>query len=152
MPDIDHIDVEFPGDQSLVDHFDVDQPDQESLTTEILEPPGQVTIKPAGTDVVIKSFVIESVGPPGPQGPQGIPGPPGQGFYVIGESPSGALDGVNTIYTTTGNFMENSLSVFLNGLRLQQFVDYVVPMVNGFQMNYPPLGGDTLVVDYVVQS
>lgn len=153
MNGIDHFDVDFPVDPSGIDHFDVEQPDQTPIQINVEEPPQQVTVKPLGTDVIIQAFVIEGIGPPGPQGIQGIPGPPGQGYFVVGELPGGPLNGTNTTFTTLVAFMGNSIAVFLNGLRLQQLLDYVIISGNaGFQMNYPPLSGDTLMVDYLVHG
>jgi len=151
MPDIDHIDVLLPPDPSGIDHFDVEYPG-ETIQIDIGPPDQPLTIRPLTPDTLIQSFEIESIGPPGPQGPQGIPGPPGQGFYVMGELPIGAIDGVNKTFTTMMDFMDNSLSVSLNGLRQRQSGDYTVPDASSFQMNDPPLSGDMLIVDYIAQG
>jgi hypothetical protein len=166
VEEIDHIDVELESDTSGIDHFDADLPDQ-TIKIDVHAPPGQISVSTTGEDLLIRTFEIEKLGPPGPkgdqgeqgiqgdtgeQGEQGIPGPPGQGFNIVNELPSGVINGVNKDYFTALDFMPGSLCVFLNGLRLRQFIDYVVPVVDGFQMNDPPLPGDTLLVDYLVQD
>jgi hypothetical protein len=95
MPDIVHIDVEFPGDQSDIDHFDVETPDENVQ----LDVPSQspIGIEPQIIDQIIEAFVVElgQPGPPGPIGPTGPEGPSGpigpQGIQgPIGETgPSG---------------------------------------------------------------
>ena len=109
-------------------------------------PPDQITVQ-TGQDVLIQTFVIESIGPPGPPGPQGIPGPPGQGFIVQGETPVGAVNGINTLYTTQNHF--STIRPFLNGLGLKVGLDFLVSGVNTFTMIMAPLTGDTVTVDYV---
>jgi len=70
--------------------------------------------------------------------------------YIFGENPSGDIDGVNKTFTTLYNFVETSLEVFLNGLRLDQGAgrDYLLDGDNGFILNGAPLNGDDLTVNY----
>jgi hypothetical protein len=157
---IHHFDIVNIGDQSNIDHFDVEIEVEQApiviqeaptLITADIEYTPPVKISPVYA-TIIQAFVIESIGPPGEPGPPGIPGPPGQGFEVKGELPGGAIDGVNKTFTTMLDFMDNSLAVFLNGLRQAQTNDYTVPGPNSFHMNDSPLPNDTLVVDYLVQD
>ena len=71
--------------------------------------------------------------------------------YVFGENPMGDVDGVNKIFTTEYDFVESSLEIFLNGLRLDEGVDrdYLLDGDNKFIMNDAPIGGDDLTVNYV---
>lgn len=85
----------------------------------------------------------------------GPPGPPGIGISssdtdVVGEVPSGAVDGVNKNFVTALNVKTNSLAVFVNGLRQKQTLDYTVTGANTFQFNVAPALGDLVTVDYVV--
>jgi hypothetical protein len=43
---------------------------------------------------------------------------------IIGETPTGLLDGQNAIFMAKQNFVPESLEVFLNGLRLTNSLDY----------------------------
>lgn len=72
------------------------------------------------------------------------------GIAITGEIPSGDIDGMNITFITSNNYVTESLRVSLNGLRLSRGVgnDYVESTPDTFIMNYTPLPGDTLEVDY----
>lgn len=80
-------------------------------------------------------------------GPRGVQGNPGTVTFVLGETPGGAVDGVNMDFTTAAEF--DSLWVFLNGLRMKAGSDYNLTGPDSFTFTYPPTTGDTLTVDYV---
>jgi hypothetical protein len=82
----------------------------------------------------------------------GPPGAAGGDTAVLGEVPSGAVNGVNTTFTTVGNFVSGSLAVFVNGVRLKNTLDYNVTGANAFQMVAAPLTGDLLTVDYRIAA
>lgn len=65
---------------------------------------------------------------------------------VLGEVPTGAIDGANRFYTTAAAF--NALEIFLNGLRLQEAIDYETLSSTTFSLFEIPIVGDTLVIDY----
>jgi hypothetical protein len=100
-------------------------------------------------------------GPPGPQGPQGVPGPqgpqgpPGSGvggtgtIQVWGETPTGAINGVNLTYTSANPYSPGLLAVFLNGLRLRRSADYNETGAQSFAFLTAPLVGDSLSIDYM---
>jgi len=90
-------------------------------------------------------------GPQGPQGPQGVPGTPAAGALVMvwGETPTGAINGANTAFTTTNAYRAGLLAVYLNGLRLRRGADYNETGANSFGFLAAPLSGDSLSVDYV---
>lgn len=74
------------------------------------------------------------------------------GTEIVGEVPSGAIDGVNTVFTTAHNFIPSTLKLYLNGLRDNSF-SVIGP--NQFQLiGFIPLPGnltaapDDLRVDY----
>lgn len=69
---------------------------------------------------------------------------------VENEFPTGAYDGVNTTFTTVYKFVEGSLQVYYNGIRLAPggVYDYTVTGLMQFDMNIPPDSGDLILVDY----
>jgi hypothetical protein len=66
---------------------------------------------------------------------------------VLGETPAGAIDGVNRTYTTANPYI--ALAVFLNGLRLRHSNDYTETGNQSFQLLSAPLSGDSLSIDYI---
>ncbi len=70
--------------------------------------------------------------------------------HVENETPSGNIDGINTLFTIEHASIEGSLQIYLNGLRLRPGVgfDYTMPNNQSFIMEYAPLPGDELWVDY----
>ena len=69
---------------------------------------------------------------------------------VVDEIPAGAIDGMNTIFTTAQAFTGSDLFVYLNGLRQHRLTDFAIINQTSFQMTNPPLVGDTLTVDYLI--
>lgn len=72
--------------------------------------------------------------------------------YVVGEIPTGVIDGVNATFTMTHKFTDDSVEVFLDGLRQEPFL---YDEVNNQQIIFheaPPIDdGDTdrkIVVNY----
>ena len=67
------------------------------------------------------------------------------------EVPSGLVNGVNAVYTTSQDFIEGSQLVFNNGLlqRLGASFDYTVTDDDEITFNFAPLTGDYLLVSYV---
>jgi hypothetical protein len=66
---------------------------------------------------------------------------------VWGETPAGAIDGVNRTYTSANPYI--ALGVYLNGLRLRHSDDYVETGNQSFQLLNAPLSGDSLSIDYI---
>ncbi len=67
--------------------------------------------------------------------------------FVLAEVPGGAVDGINTAYTTLVNYQK--LWVYLNGVRMKPGTDYDEDGGNDFHFLYPPTTGDLLIVDYI---
>jgi hypothetical protein len=67
------------------------------------------------------------------------------------EVPSGLVNGVNAVYTTSQDFIEGSQLVFNNGLlqRLGASFDYTVTDDDEITFTFAPLTGDYLLVSYV---
>lgn len=94
-------------------------------------------------------------GPTGPIGPQGPTGPSGGGggsaiVFVDAETPGGAVDGVNAIFTVANApSPSSSLAVYRNGIHLSLNVDYIFSGVTiTFATNAKPTAGDLLFVTY----
>ncbi|HXB12017.1 MAG TPA: hypothetical protein VNZ45_08540, partial [Bacteroidia bacterium] len=68
---------------------------------------------------------------------------------VNGEIPSGVLNGINTLFTTTFPFRNNTLSVYLNGNKLILGVNYTVSIPQQFILVTAPVSTDLLRVDYI---
>jgi hypothetical protein len=69
------------------------------------------------------------------------------GNFVLAEVPGGAVDDVNTAYTTLADYAK--LWVFKNGVRMKPGEDYAEDGGNDFHFLYPPTTGDLLIVDYI---
>ena len=68
------------------------------------------------------------------------------------EIPTPPPDGVTTVFKVSQTYQANSLSVWLNGVRLVARLDdgYAELIEGSFRMKEPPLAGDTLQVKYGV--
>jgi len=93
----------------------------------------------------------------GEQGPQGDPGTDGDdaGIYnslVSDEAPTGAVDGVNDTFTVAaGEYIPNTLEVFLNGLKETRGVHLTetTPGSGVFTLDEAPLPGTIIRVNYM---
>jgi len=68
--------------------------------------------------------------------------------FVVGEIPTGTVDGVNTSYHSANSFEAGTLEVHLNGMRLRSN-DYSETGASTFVLNVAPKSGDLLLIDYV---
>jgi hypothetical protein len=69
---------------------------------------------------------------------------------VTGEIPVGPVDSLNVTFTASADFQGSTLKVYLNGQRLtpgagHDFV-HASPTVI---LNYPPIAGDIILIDYL---
>lgn len=72
------------------------------------------------------------------------------GQFVDGETPSGDVDDVNTVFTLANNPIAASVKVYQNGIRLNETDDYTI---DGDEITFvtPPESGppsDIILVDY----
>jgi hypothetical protein len=69
---------------------------------------------------------------------------------VVGETPSGVINGTNLLFTTQAPFVVETLSVFLNGIKQRIGVsnDYTIINDQTFAMNFAPITLDVLEVNY----
>jgi hypothetical protein len=72
------------------------------------------------------------------------------GGVIADEVPGGAINGLNTMFTT--HYAYKLLWVYLNGLRLHEGGDYTETSDTAFQLIEPPLTGDRLTVDYYIED
>jgi hypothetical protein len=84
---------------------------------------------------------------PGIQGPRGFPG---TGARIYGETPTGAMNGTNTIFTLVHQYQPGTVTVFRNGLREYPVIGYTESGPARITMADPPLADDTIAVDYLV--
>lgn len=64
---------------------------------------------------------------------------------------SGEADGINTRFTTTYNFIPESLLLFLNGVYLNVSDNYEILNDNTVSMIFPVLPGDKLEANYAIK-
>jgi len=64
---------------------------------------------------------------------------------------TGLRNSVNTVYTTSQNFVSGSTRVFVNGVRQSRggIYDYTETAANQITFNYAPDNGDLIVIDYI---
>jgi hypothetical protein len=68
---------------------------------------------------------------------------------VNDEIPSGQINGVNTLFTTTYPFKGSTLSVYLNGAKLMNGLDFTLNIPQQFTLVDPPVSPDLLRVSYL---
>jgi hypothetical protein len=79
-----------------------------------------------------------------------IMGPPGTAGEllqsgIVGEVPTGFINGTNRNFTTANSYITGTLAVYLNGNRTKDFTE---TGANTFAFNNAPLTGDVVHVDY----
>lgn len=72
------------------------------------------------------------------------------GSFVIGETPSGAVNGSNATFTTAQNFVPESVQVFINGVSQTNAVDYTTSGTTTINLNVSPVSGDYIRVNYKI--
>lgn len=74
---------------------------------------------------------------------------PGQ--QVTNEILTSQVDGITDSFTTVNNYVAGSLKVYVGGLRQIPGVgaDYTETGANNFQLNYTPVSGERMIVDYI---
>lgn len=75
-----------------------------------------------------------------------VVGRPRGGLEIVGETPSGVINGANRAFQTAFRIRAGSLRVFLNGVRVAA-EDYVANM-NEVLFDAAPRSGDELTFDY----
>lgn len=67
---------------------------------------------------------------------------------IVGEIPSGSINGINTIFTLASSPTANSVAIYVNGLRMANTVDYTI---SGSTITFliAPSTGYVILVDYL---
>lgn len=73
----------------------------------------------------------------------------GESDFVIGETPSGAINGSNATYTSANDFIPETLEVFLNGLRQTVLGDYNTSGNTTILFVTSPGTGEVLRINYI---
>ena len=69
------------------------------------------------------------------------------GNQVVGETPSGIIDGVNRFFTLARSPLTSTLKLYFNGLRQKVSIDFSFSDVT-IVYNQAPHPGDILLADY----
>lgn len=68
--------------------------------------------------------------------------------FVIGETPTGVINGSNATFTTQNNFVPLSLDLILNSTIQTYGIDYITTGTNTITLNVSPVVGDIIRVNY----
>lgn len=68
---------------------------------------------------------------------------------VLGEIPSGLIDGVNATFTTAYSVFGTAIDVFLNGVLQKRGDDYTFTSPNTITFVSAPPSGSNLLCDYI---
>ena len=82
----------------------------------------------------------------GIQGPRGILDPL---MYVIGDVPADVINGSNATFTTTYNFIPESVAVFINGILQKRIQDFNTTGMLTVMLAVSPQVGDIVLVNYL---
>ena len=75
----------------------------------------------------------------------------GTSNQIFNETPTGIMNGVNKVFTTSSSFEPKTTRLYLNGQRLKLVDDYHETGANQitFQMAFiPPISTDNMIIDY----
>ena len=91
----------------------------------------------------------QTTGPVGLKGDKGDKGDLGDStIWVIGETPSGLINGSNAIFTSAFAFDSASLQVYNNGMLLKILEDYNTSG-NNIILNFSPNSNESLLINYI---
>ena len=68
---------------------------------------------------------------------------------VMGEVPSGTINGTNKIFTVANDVFGNAIDVFLNGLLQKRTDDYTFTSPKTITFDSAPPTGSNLLTDYI---
>jgi len=69
--------------------------------------------------------------------------------FIKNEIPQGLVNGSNALYTSAFNFVPESVEVILNGLNQQPIVEFTTIGTNQIQLNFSPLTGELILINYL---
>jgi hypothetical protein len=72
------------------------------------------------------------------------------GSFVIGETPSGLVNGSNAIFQSLFPFTPESLQVFVNGVSQALTIDYTTSGTQTINLSVSPILGDIIRINYKI--
>ena len=70
------------------------------------------------------------------------------GSFVIGETPTGAVNGSNATFTSLQAFVPETVQVFINGVNQVEGVDFTTSGANTVNLSVSPVVGDYIRLNY----
>lgn len=67
---------------------------------------------------------------------------------VYNETPTGLINGINAVFTSTYLFIPETLRVHVNGIKLKPFDEYVSTGMNTITLLVSPEVSDIILIDY----
>lgn len=102
---------------------------------------------PADSAIEIVEIMAQGV-----QGVQGLPGTSGAidpANFVIGETPTGAVNGSNATFLTAFDFIPETVAVFVEEIRLRRITNFQTTGTRTILLNFSPLAGERIQTDYL---
>jgi len=69
--------------------------------------------------------------------------------WYVEENLSSQANGSNLVFTTSKNFIPETVSVYLNGLRLVKDDDFIIVNSNTIQFITAPYSGDKVIIVFI---
>lgn len=85
----------------------------------------------------------------GVQGPAGPAGASGSATQVVGEVPSGTINGANATFTSQYPFIPESVAVFHNGVMQKKVDDFNTSGTQTIIMAVSPEAGTRVLINYL---
>lgn len=67
---------------------------------------------------------------------------------IIGELPTGNINGINATFTSAYSFIPETLEIFVNGIQATKNIDYTTSGANTIMFTYSPATNDILRINY----
>lgn len=67
---------------------------------------------------------------------------------IVGEIPTGSINGINATYTSAYSFVPESIEIFVNGIQATKNVDYTTSGVSTIIFTYSPAVNDIIRLNY----
>jgi hypothetical protein len=91
----------------------------------------------------VSIMLIGTQGPPGPAGASAL------AASVVGETPIGAVNGVNASFQTAFDFIPESVAVVVNGLQLKKVDEFNTSGTRNISLSVSPNAGEIILVNYL---
>lgn len=70
---------------------------------------------------------------------------------IVGEIPSGSVNGSNKVFTAANTITSGTLEVFVNGQALTLTADYTFTSPSTITMSIAPATGSNILINYIKQ-